>query len=82
MTDDKVTTFWLFVGLTQYSLKLWYARTRAFYNEQTRRHFDRYYRLGRHRPIVVGLSHIRWSSHLVAELREDRELHHHQMLPA
>ena len=31
MTDDKVTAFWLFVGLTRYSLKLWWQRTKKFY---------------------------------------------------
>lgn len=80
MTDDKVTTFWLLFGLTRYALKLWVARTKAFYREQIRRHFDRYYRVGRHRPIAVGLSNIRWASHIVAELREDREMRHHQMM--
>lgn len=81
MTDDRVTAFWVFVGLAGYSLRLWWQRTLAFYHEQVRRYFDRYYRVGRHRPIVVGLSSIRWASHIVAELREDRELRHHQMLP-
>jgi hypothetical protein len=81
MNDDRVTTFRLFLGITWYALKLWWSRTKRFYNEQIRRHFDRYYRVGRHRPGTVGYQNLRWSVHLVAELREDRQLRHHQMLP-
>lgn len=81
MSDDKVTKFWLSIGLIQHGLWLWTQRAKAYYNEQTRRHFDRYYRIGRHRPVAIGLSQVRWASHLVAELREDRQLRHHQLLP-
>lgn len=79
MTHDKIATFW--IVMISKVLKLWYARTKAYIAEQIRRHFDRYYRVGRHRPITVGLSHVRWASHIVAELREEQELRHHQLMP-
>ena len=79
MTHEQFVAFW--AGMLWNAAKIQYARTRAYLAEQVRRHFDRYFRVGRHRPIVVGLAHIRWSEHIVAELREDRELRHHQLLP-
>lgn len=79
MTHDKIATFWIvMIGKV---LKLWYAHTKAYIAERIRRHLDRYYRVGRHRTLTGGLSSARRASYIVAELRHDRELRHHQPMP-
>lgn len=77
MTHDRVATFW--TAMLWHVLKIWYARLKAYKKQQAKRYVDRYYRIGRHRPTTVGYQNLRWATHLVAELREDRQLHHHQM---
>lgn len=77
MTDDKVITFWLNVGILGHFFKLWYARARKIYNERFRRHLDRYYRVGRHKAITVGLANIRWASTLTVQLRVEHQFQHH-----
>lgn len=80
MTHDQIVTF--FIAMTWNVIKVQKARLSTIYHEQARRHFDRYYRIGRHRPAVIGYRNLQWASHLVAQLREDRELIHHQLLTA
>jgi len=75
MTHDKIATFW--IAMTWNILKIWYVRTEKFYNEKIRRHLDRYFRLGRHRPRVIGLANVRWARTLTEQLRAERELRHH-----
>lgn len=77
MTHDKIVTF--FIAMTWNVLKVQRARLTRIYNEKIRRHADRYYRVGRHRPAVIGYQNLAWASHLVAQLREDRQFIHHQV---
>lgn len=75
MTHDQIVTFW--TAMVWQALKIWYARLKEHVNQQVRRYFDRYYRIGRHRPTTIGLANVHWASTLTQQLRTEREVGHH-----
>lgn len=56
--------------------KIWYMRLRKHLENQIRRYLDRYFRLGRHRPVVIGLANVRWAPTLTRDIRLEREWYH------
>ncbi len=57
--------------LTFWTIILWHTiraagrQTKAHYGEKVRRYADRYFRIGRHRPIAIGYQNIRWARNWV-----------------
>jgi hypothetical protein len=74
MTVESRITFW--------SIILWHTlraagrQAKAVYAERIRRQLDRYSRIGRHHPHVVGLANVRWATVLTDQLRVEHELRH------